>query len=249
MIAPEEDDRTVGESVLLELAQQRAHLAVHRRDVVVPLRQPLAHLRRVGIVRRHDDLRRIGDGLASLEHPGEHHRLVRRHDVEHREERLALVGTVAPVCLVAQLVPDREWAAELVVGLDVVRRVVARGAQILRERLHVERRHRFVGTRQIGDGVLAGAHVLRTDRVLKHPGDDRRSARRAHRRRRECVGEAHPLARELIERRRARHPVAVRADARAQILRRDPEDVRMTNDGGCRRMAGSAEKCKSRSSN
>ena len=234
VIAPEEHHRAVGQSIFLELAQQRADLAVHLRDVVVPLREPLAHLRRVGVVRRHHDLRRIGDRLASLEDGREHHRLVRGHDVEHREERLALVGAVAPVRLVAQLVPDRERAAELVVGLDVVRRVVARRAEILGERLHIEGRHRLVRARQIGDGVLAGAHVLRADRVLPHPRDDRRPARRADGRGGEGVGEPYPFARELIERRRARDLVAVRADPRAQILRRDPEDVRMTNRRGRR---------------
>ena len=46
--------------------------------------------------------------------------LVRDLEVEHREERLALVGAVAPVRGAAEIVPDGERHAELIVGLGAI---------------------------------------------------------------------------------------------------------------------------------
>ena len=55
------DDGVVGQAVVREHLQQRRELPVHLRDPVVILGPDLAHGRRVGMIRRHDDLGRIVD--------------------------------------------------------------------------------------------------------------------------------------------------------------------------------------------
>ena len=99
VVAVEEDDGVVGEAVLLELVEQPPGLAVHGRDVVVILRPVLPHLRRVGMIGGHADLRGVVNQrvrpLADLA-------LVRDHVVEDREERLPRVRGSASARLRAE---------------------------------------------------------------------------------------------------------------------------------------------------
>ena len=227
VIAPVKDDGVLGQPVCRELSQDLADLTIHVGDVVVHARELLANRGRVGVVRRNRDLRRIGD--ERLPFPRRARRkdltLVRHLEVEHREERLALVRPVAPVRVGTEVVPDREGHAELVVGLRAIAGVVAGRAQILGKGLHVERRHREVRPGQLGHAVFGRPHVLRADRVLIHAGDDRGAARRAHRRRRERARVANGFLGQSIEHGRARERVAVDAEVRAHVFVRDPDDV------------------------
>ena len=104
VIAPVEDDRVVGQPVVFELLQDLADLRVHVGDVVVDAGELFAHDRRVGVVRRHLELRRIGDERLALARRARRKNLalVRHLEVEHREERLALVRAVAPVRVAAR---------------------------------------------------------------------------------------------------------------------------------------------------
>ncbi len=152
--------------------------------------------------------------------------LVRHLEVEHRKERLGFVGAIAPVRARAEIVPDRERHAELVIGLRAVARVVAGRAQIFGKRLHVVRRHREVRPRQLWHAIFRRPHVLRADRRLIHARDDGRAAWRAHRRRRKRALVADGFARQAIEHRRAGQRIAIGADVRAHVFVRDPDDVR-----------------------
>ena len=100
--------------------------------------------------------------------------------VEHREERLIGIRSVAPVGFPARLVPDAERRAELIVGLGVIRRVVPSSTKILGECLHMVRWDGQIGSGEILGSILPGAHVHRPDRVLVHPRDDRCATRRAY---------------------------------------------------------------------
>ena len=110
VIAPVEDDRVLGQPIGLELFEELADLGVHVGDVVVHARQLFAHQRRVRVVRRHRDLRRIGDERLALARRARRKdlALVRHRQVEHREERLGRIATITPVRVVAEIVPDRE---------------------------------------------------------------------------------------------------------------------------------------------
>ena len=104
MVAPIEHDGVVGQAVFLQLAEDLADLAVHVGDVVVHPRELFADGGAVRVVGRHLDLRRVGHERLALARRARRKdlALVRDLEVEHREERLALVGAIAPVRLVAQ---------------------------------------------------------------------------------------------------------------------------------------------------
>ena len=144
---------------------------------------------RVRVVRRNLDVRRVRHERLPLARRArrEDLALVGDLEIEDREERLRPSRTVPPVRGLAEIVPDRERHAELIVGLGAVAGEVAGGAQVLRERLDVERRHREVGPGQLRHAIFRRPHVLRANRRLIHAGDDRGAARRADRRGRERV--------------------------------------------------------------
>ena len=156
-----------------------------------------------------------------------HAALVGLDEVQHAEERLARVAG-GPQRGVVLGVPDRERAAsspgsaELVVELLRHERVVAGRPQELGKGLHQGGRNAPVAARW----AARGAHVLCAERGLVHARDQRGAARRADGRRGEDVRVADALARQAIEVRRARHRVAEGADARAQILRDEQQQVR-----------------------
>ena len=146
MIGEEEHDRALADSVGFELFEELADLLVHERDQVVVAGPDLADRRRVGVVRRQDDLPGIVPLLRFELGPvllfellvgAVDLALVRSHDIEDAEERLAHAA-VTPVGGLARIVPDRR-VFEVVVFLEVVRAVVACGPQQLRERLDLLR--------------------------------------------------------------------------------------------------------------
>jgi len=187
-----------------------------------PLFSVAAYLGGIGMERGERDLRGIVDRRVGT--PPDL-ALVRRREVEDREERLALVRAVAEVRLVVALVPGRHGRGELIVGLGAVGAVVTGGPQVLGEGLDVGRRHGRVGRGQIL-GLMRGPHVVRPDTGWIHRRDDARAVRRADWRHGIDVVEPHALRRQPIEVRRARDRVSVAAQMRADILARNPHDVR-----------------------
>jgi hypothetical protein len=227
VIAPVEDNRVVCQPVLLELSHDVADLAVHIGNVVVHARELFTHGGRVRVVRRDLERGLIGDELlsASRRTRRENAAFVRDFEVEHREEWLVLVLAIAPVRVRAEIVPDGEGHAELVIGLGAIAREVSGGAEVLRKRFHIERRHRQVRTGELRHPVFGRPHVMRADRRLIHAGDDGCATGRADRRGRERVGEANRFTSQTIERRGTRNRVAVRSKPRAHVLVGDPDDV------------------------
>ena len=153
---------------------------------------------------------------------------VAAHEVEHRKERLVRIGAVAPVGVRSELVPGRQRRLELVVGLLVVRAVVAGGAQVFGEALDVMGNHRGIGRGHLRGGGMdvRGPHVVRADGDGVQPGDDRRTGRCAYPRRGETVRPPPPLGGEAVHVRCPRYRVAVATVERTGVLKRNPENVR-----------------------
>ncbi len=227
VIRVEEDDRVVRETVLLELSEDRADLLVHRRDAVVEARYGATNDGRVGVVRRKRRLRGVVYLVfrkptlhllhEALARPDHRPALVRGHQVEDAEERAPL-RTLAEVRRRAALVPrgrdDFFPARAVVVGLDVVRCVVARFTKEARK-----------AAKLIGN-LRRRAHVVRPLRRRVHAVDETRPRRRADRCRREGLRVTDALLRESIEMRRRRVLVPVTTEDRAHVLGGDPEDIR-----------------------
>ena len=220
VVGEPEDDRVLGEAVILELLQDRRGLPVHRRDVVVIARPFAAELGDVGVNRRNYHLRLIVNRRWRRQTLGgclfvatKRLALVRDHVVEHGEERLPGLAT-APVRLGARLVPRGLRRREVVVLLHVVRRIVAGLAQVLGKQFHRG------GQRHVRPHVVA-AEMRRID-----AGDKRRARRRAHAGVGIGAAEADVLLREAIEVWRHGEGIAVGAHEIARVLERDPEDVR-----------------------
>ncbi len=115
-----------------------------------------------------------------------------------------------------RLVPDllRPRTTELIIRLCIVRAVIPHLAERLGKRLQ-PLRQRCVAT-----------HVLGSDRVLVHARNDPRPARSTDPRGGVGVGVSHPLRCERIKVRGDRIRIAIGTELRADILRRDPKDVR-----------------------
>ena len=180
VVAPVEHVGIVGEPVLFQLAENRTELAVVVGDMRIHAGQGRPNHRRVGQVGRRLDVGGIELGRRALFRP--HSAFVTAHEVEDREEGLFRIGTVAPVGVLSQIVPCRQRRIELVVGLGVVRAVVARRPQVFGEALDVVGHHRGIGRGHFrGIGVyMGGPHVVRTDGNGVHTGDDRRTRGGAH---------------------------------------------------------------------
>jgi hypothetical protein len=106
----------------------------------------------------------------------------------HVEERLLRIRAVAPGGVVGRFVPHFLTGLRVVVGLGVVRRVVTRLAQILREHAHpVRHGRRFVAAVELRADARAVAH--RRQRGARHRADRRVRKRMVKRQpmRRECL--------------------------------------------------------------
>src|SRR5687768_12359465 len=129
-------------------------------------------------------------GLELLMWPDAGARLVRGHEIEHGKEGLPGLAA-APMSLRRALIPGgadkRRLVRQVVIGLDVVRAVIARGAQLGRKGL--ERR---------GYGKLR-SQSLGAQRRGVHAGDEAGAGRRTDRSGRKGVGVAHCLTRKGIK--------------------------------------------------
>ena len=149
-------------------------------------------------------------------------------EIEHGEERLRGVGAIAPMALIAGLIPDAFEGGfifgELVIRLTVVGRVITGLTEVGGEEFNLSRESS--GT----------AHVLRADGRLIHAGDDRAPYGSAN----ACGGvgviEDDALAGELIEMRCDGMRVAHEPDVRTDVFGAQPQnigtiDVRAGGDG------------------
>ena len=212
VVAPVEDDRVVGQSRRLDLDQALSDERVHLGQLVVVLRPVLADLGRVRVVGRHADAGRVVDLRVR---PAPDLALVGHGEVEDGEERRPL-RPVPPVRLAGRLVPDRSPAAgllEVVVLLRVVRHVIARLAQDLREEAEA--------VRQPG----TAAHVLGAGGRGVEAADDRRAGRRADRNGRPNVAVDQAACGEAVQVGGGGVLVAVGAELGSVVLAGDPEDV------------------------
>ena len=208
-----EDDRVLGQPRFFQFGQQRAHLLVQPRHLVVVVGPIQADLRRVRMIRRQDDLlRRHAVRTGILSRLGCDLALVTGRQIEDREERLART----PILVVspgAALVPRLARVRHVIVGLRVVRAVIARlaeGHRVQRER--------------VGDRHSA-AVMLRAQRTGIHPGDQRGACGRADRRVGKRVPVANALRGQAVQVGRLGQRIAVTAQIRAVVLAGDPQDV------------------------
>ena len=227
VVAPEEHDRVVGEAVGLEFGEDLPGRNVEGRGEFEPLGKGAADRRRVGIVRRHGHVGGLAAGLRRkvAPHPlrlvAEQAALVGHVEVEDREERLVGLQPVAPVGLAVRLVPARvERGGEVVVGLRVVRAVVARRAERARESRHLRRRRG------------PAAHRQAAERGRHQAGDDGAARRRADGRRREGRVEPQAVGSEPVESGGVGRAAVAAEGAGGEILGGDPEDVGAGS--GCR---------------
>jgi hypothetical protein len=147
-------------------------------------------------------------------------------EIEDREERLAL-RAVLPMRLAAAGVPRRpQIHLHVVIGLGVVRAVIAGAAKVLR-----------IGPDRIGQRHLR-PHVFGAQRRRPHAGDQHGASRRADRRGRPGVGVAHAAGRQFIEMRRDGIVVTIAAQVRPVVLAGDPEHVRAACGLVCRTTRG-----------
>ncbi len=196
----------------------------------------------IRVVRRHFDAGRVRDQRSVGPRPDL--ALVGRHEIEHRKEGLAL-GAIPPVGRGARFVPDRPRLSELVIRLGVVGAIVAGGAQILGESLDLRRRNREIGRGHVPLRFRGGAHVMGSDRALIHPGDDGGPTRRADARRGKGTCEPAAVRCQTVQGRRAGQGVGVTSQPRAEVLGRDPQDVRsqgLARRRGCRGRRTAREK-------
>ena len=110
--------------------------------------------------------------------------------------------------LAVGLIPSVFGRAELIIRFGIVRAIIARLAQVLRERTNLFRQLR------------PATHVVRTQRGLVHAGDNSRAARRAHARRGKRMGVSRPFLGQLIQMRRDRMRITVASQMWTDILRR-----------------------------
>jgi phytoene desaturase len=129
-----ENDRVIGESRFLDLAEALAELLVHHREPVIILRPILPHRGRVGMIGRHTDLRRIMETVFLRDRIPDL-RFVGDRGIENGEKGLSL-GAIFPVGLAAALVPDIVAFHEIVILFRGIRAVVARLAEIGGKELH-----------------------------------------------------------------------------------------------------------------
>ena len=140
-------------------------------------------------------------------------RFVRDRVVEHGEERLIRLA-LAPMRLAAASVPSIFRDREVVVGLRVVRAVVARVAEILREA--------FDAIRQ----SCLRTHVMGTDRRAVAAGDNARPIHGTNAGDPVRVGVSYALLGQAVDRRRVGVLVTPASEIGAHILASDPENVR-----------------------
>ncbi len=115
MVAPEENDGTVGESVSIELVKDVTYLFVHCSNVVVVPGEVATDDGGIGIVRRNFDLCGIVDSFFYV--PA--FTFMRNGEVDDGEKRSVLWAVfVAPVSTSG--VPCGEGGAKLVIGLRVI---------------------------------------------------------------------------------------------------------------------------------
>ena len=97
MVAVEEYNRVVGQTVLLQLPENTSSLSIHRCDVVVVLRPVVPHFRRIRVIGGHTHFCGI---MHQLVWPFDDLTFVRCQKIEDGKERLAGFA-IAPVSLFA----------------------------------------------------------------------------------------------------------------------------------------------------
>src|SRR5690606_11240540 len=146
--------------------------------------------------------------------------------VEDGKEGLTL-RAVLVVRSVALFVPHCRWRDELVVGLDVVGRVISPCPQVLRKGLHFRRgdyrilsRH-FLNFRK----DIEGPHVVPAGSGLIHAGDNGTATRGAY----PCCCKglviAYAFTCQAVDVRRGHRAVAVTVQPRAHVFHRKPQNV------------------------
>ena len=221
MVAPEEDDGVVFEADVGDLFELVAEPIVHGGEALVDVGPVAARFRRIGVVGRQGgelagllqlvglqalDIGRMGGTAAGIA------ALVRYLLIEDGEEGLT-GGAIAPVRLRRAFVPSRGGNGKVVVGLRVVRTVVAGVAQVLREATYVGRK------------LDAAAHVHGAQGAGVHTGDDAGARGRADASHRIGAGEAYTFFRQRVGVRGDRVRIAVAAKHGARVLKGEPEDV------------------------
>ena len=133
VVPVEKDDGVIGQPVFFELGEKLSHLVVHGSNQVVIVGPIAADDRVVGIVGRKLGLGRVVTVLRCQGRRQARETLRFRADatlmgdgkVDNGKEGLTL-RAASPVGFAAAFIPGGEGRVEVVVGLDVVRAVVAR---------------------------------------------------------------------------------------------------------------------------
>lgn len=115
MVAPEENDGTVGEAVSIEFVKDITYLFVHCSDVVVVLRKVAPDDGGIGIVRRDFDLCGIVDSFFDV--PA--FAFMSNGEVDDGEKG-SIFGAVFVAPISTFGVPCGEGRAKLVIGLRVI---------------------------------------------------------------------------------------------------------------------------------
>ena len=219
VIGPEKDNRILVEPIFFEPGKQIAGPGIHRRDQLVIAFPILSHDGRVGIIRRQVQLIRVL-ALGRLEIFGDAFifgltgdaAFMAAGEIEDRKERPVFFA-ISPMRLIVRLIPGVAEVAGLVIGLGIVRAVIARPPEIGSEGLDVDR--------QLG----VASHMVSANRRLIHAGNDSRATRCADAGGCKGVRITHAFPGQPVEIRRNGMFIAEAAQVRTDILAGEPKDV------------------------
>ena len=252
VVSHEDDERVFQQAFLFQPLHHAAHVQIGHACGVKVERPVVEDDRITRVVGRQRDLFRIG-GAAEL---GDHALFEGRSRlfiafaqlaaVELHLHEEGLVAVLRPVMAVVHLrVPFEvvvrlaEWrASPLFFAIAqkppgiVHAGQTAADAGVVARLLKLHRQRRDIG-RQVNLQLTApAAMMMRTNRRLIHPGDQRRAAGRAHRRGDIGPCELCPLRRQFVHRRRLNQGLAVAAEARRHVINDEPDDVRLRRPCG-----------------
>ena len=209
MIAVVKNNSVFVETIFFELRENRANLLVHLGEAIVVLSPILAYLRCIGMIRRHCDLGWVVNGLvrsrAKLA-------FVTYCKIKHSEKWLTGLA-LAPMRLVARLVPKSVGFADVVVFLGVIGAVVTKFMEVLGIELGKARE------------ANAATHMLSPETIGKHAGDNSRPRGSTDWCIRPAVCVSQSLGREGIDVWCRRIFISIATKFRSIIFGSDPKDI------------------------